>query len=80
MRPVRILLLPIVLPIALWACSAEPSGVTVRFQGRGALFAVPPDLPPGPVPKPCHEAWGSTGKDAGKASPHALELVLPVPA
>lgn len=78
MRPVRLLLLPIVLPAALWTCSAEPSGVSVRLEVRGALFAVPPNLPPGPKGTgPCHESRRPGGQDAGKPGPHALKLVLP---
>jgi hypothetical protein len=54
MRPVVRLLLPIILPPAIWACSAQPTGVAARLHGRGALFVAPPGLPPGSQIQQCH--------------------------
>lgn len=78
MRPARMLFLPIVLPAALWACSAEPhGGASVRFEGRGALLAAPRELPPDPELQPCRHGSGSTGDVAGTGRSQASDPLPP---
>jgi len=48
MRPVRLLLLPVVLPTALWACGSDPGPALERVRGRGMLFAESASAPPLP--------------------------------
>jgi hypothetical protein len=78
MRPVRFLLLPVVLPAALWACGHDPDPALERVQGRAMLFAEPasaPALPPaGSGIHPCPETDG-TG-DPGHLRGHQIHLQL----
>lgn len=78
MRPVRFLLLPVVLPAALWSCGHDPDPALERVQGRAMLFAEPasaPALPPvGPGIHPCPET-GETG-DPGPLRGYPVELEL----
>ena len=78
MRPVRLLLLPLVLPAALWACGADPDPALERVQGRALLFAEPasaPAVPPDrPMTRPCPKT-GETG-DPGSPRSHNVHLEL----
>ena len=64
MRPVRLLLLPFVLPATLWACGSDPGPTLERVQGRAMLFAEPASArarpPDGPMVHPCPHT-GETG-------------------
>lgn len=64
MRSSRLLLLATALPALLSACSVEPTGVRARLEGRGALFASPPDLPRFPESR-CHEPGHAIGENTG---------------
>ena len=78
MRPVRLLLLPVVLPAALWACGPDPGPALERVQGRGMLFAEPASAPVlplvGPGIHPCPET-GETG-DQSPSHDHQIHLEL----
>ena len=76
MRPVRLLLLPVVLPAALWSCGHDPDPALERVQGRAMLFAKPasaPALPPaGFRIHPCPE----TGETGDQSPPHGHQIHL----
>jgi hypothetical protein len=76
MHPVRLLLLPVVLPAALWACGSDPDPALERIQGRGMLFAgtasAPPRAPDGPRILPCPE----TGETVDPGSPRGPQVLL----
>jgi len=61
MRPVRFLLLPVVLSAALWACGHDPDPALERVQGRAMLFAEPASAPALPPDIPMRHSCPGTG-------------------
>ena len=76
MRPVRPLLLPLILPAALWACSADPGPALERVQGRARLFAEPASAPAWPPDGPMLHPCPGTGKTGDPAPLHGRQVRL----
>lgn len=78
MRPVRLLLLPLVLPTALWACGSDPGPALERIQGRAMLFAELASAPARPPDSPMMHSCPKTGGTGDPSLPrgHSVHLEL----